>query len=185
MIEIWKDIPSYEGYYQASNTGRIKSILFQNNVYNKKYFRKKILKPKITKDCCSRVELWKDGKHKTYLVHRLIATTFLENLLHTKMTVNHKDGNRLNNNIENLEWVSLKENTNHAIKIGLKKLKIPLKKYEYIKNEYLKGRTTIDLAKEFNVCYNCIREILIKQKIVRRKGGKYDRKRIRYHDFKY
>jgi hypothetical protein len=116
--EIWKDIPNYEGYYMASNKGKIKSMLFQNNVLNKKYPREKILKPKTTKDCCKRVDLWKNGQHKTFLVHRLIATTFLENLIDTNMTVNHKDGNRLNNNLENLEWVSIAENIKLAFKFN-------------------------------------------------------------------
>lgn len=119
MQEIWKDIPDYSGYYQASNLGRIKSLTFQNNLLNKKISREKILKPKVSKDKCLRVNLWKDGKHRTYLVHRLIATTFLENLINTRMTVNHKDGNRMNNNINNLEWVSLKENIQHAFRSGL------------------------------------------------------------------
>ena len=57
-----------------------------------------------------RVTLWKDGKCKDYLVHRLVAATFLENLLNSKITVNHKDGNRTNNNINNLEWVTRKDN---------------------------------------------------------------------------
>lgn len=119
MQEIWKDIPNYEGYYQASNLGKIKSLYFTSNYQHKKYYREKILKPKITKDKCSRVELWKDGKHKTYLTYRLVAATFLGDYLDSNMTVNHKDGNRLNNNINNLEWVTLKENIQHAFNTGL------------------------------------------------------------------
>ena len=65
-----------------------------------------------------RVDLWKDGKPKTLLVARLIATTFLENLIDTKMTVNHKDGNRLNNNIENLEWLSVADNIKYGFENG-------------------------------------------------------------------
>ena len=118
MQEIWKDIPGYEGYYQASNLGNIKSLLFQNNVFNKKYKREKILKPKKSKDNTLRVELWKDGNNKTWLVHRLVALTYLENG-NTNLTVNHKDGNRLNNNLENLEMVTLKENIQHAFRTGL------------------------------------------------------------------
>lgn len=88
MNEVWKDIPNYEGYYQASNLGRIRSLLFQNNVWNKKYIRTepKILKPKISKDRCCRVSLWKDGKEQTCLVHRLVASTFLGNHFNEKIT---------------------------------------------------------------------------------------------------
>ena len=65
-----------------------------------------------------RVDLWKNGKPKTFLVARLVATTFLENLIDTKMTVNHKDGNRLNNNVENLEWLSRAENIIYGFENG-------------------------------------------------------------------
>ena len=119
-MEVWKDIPNYEGYYQASNLGRIKSLLFQNNLNNKKYKREKVLKPKVTKDKCSRVDLWKDGEHKTYLTYRLVALTFLGKP-EGEMTVNHKDGNRLNNNIDNLEWCTRKENIQHGYRTGLYK----------------------------------------------------------------
>ena len=117
-MEIWKDIPGYEGYYQASNKGKIKSLLFQNNILNKKYSREKILKQKKDKYNSYRVELWKDGKSKTWLVHRLVGITFL-GIPKENMTINHKDGNRLNNNVENLEWCTLKENINHGFRTGL------------------------------------------------------------------
>lgn len=117
-MEIWKDIPEYEGYYQASNLGNIKSLKFQCNFTGKKYHREKILKQKIDKWKNKRVELWKNGEHKTWLVHRLIGLTFLGKPKE-KMTINHKDGNRLNNNIENLEWLTLKDNILHGFKNDL------------------------------------------------------------------
>lgn len=118
-MEIWKDIPGYEGYYQASNKGRIKSLLFQNNVCNKKYPREKILKEKKSKDNCLRVDLWKNGQHKTWLTYRLVAMAFLGIPKDKKTTVNHKDGNRLNNNIDNLEWLSLADNIRHGFENNL------------------------------------------------------------------
>jgi len=117
-MEIWKDIPGYEGLYQASNLGNIKSLIFQCNFNNKKYHREKILKQKITKDKCKRVELWKNGEHKTWLVHRLVGLTFLGEPKE-KLTINHIDGNRLNNNLDNLEWLSLKDNIIHGFENGL------------------------------------------------------------------
>ena len=98
-MEIWKDIPEYEGYYKVSNKGRVKSLLYQNNVLNKKFPREKILKQKKDKYNSYRVELWKNGKNKTWLVHRLVGLAFL-GTPKENMTINHKDGNRLNNNIE-------------------------------------------------------------------------------------
>ena len=118
MEEIWKDIPRYSGY-QASNLGRIRT-------HNKKTFTKKhgerkwedrILKFKKSIPTSTskqgigfRVTLWKDGKPKDFLVARLIATTFLEDLIETKMTINHKNGDRTDNRIENLEWCSQADN---------------------------------------------------------------------------
>lgn len=118
MKEIWKDVPNYEGIYQVSNLGRIKSLYFTSNIYKKKFYKEKILKPKKGKDNNLRIELWKDKKHKTVLLHRLIATTFLENLIDTNMTVNHKNGNRLDNRVENLEWLSRADNIRYGFQNG-------------------------------------------------------------------
>lgn len=124
MKEIWKDIPNYEGIYQASNKGRIRTHA-NKTTYTKRHglrkWKSRVLKFKSSdhKRGGNRVSLWKDGKHKDFLVHRLIATTFLENLIDTKMTVNHKDGDRLNNYIDNLEWLSRAENIRHGFENGL------------------------------------------------------------------
>ena len=123
MEEIWKDIPNYTGY-QASNLGRIRT--HNKTTYTQRHgvrhWKDRILKQKVTKSTSrksrydARVELWKDGKHKTFLVARLVATTFLGE---SNLTINHIDGNSLNNNIENLEWVSLKENIQKGFENGL------------------------------------------------------------------
>lgn len=127
MEEIWKDIPGYEGIYQASTFGRIRTCenkKTQSVLHGERTWKQRILKPKSCSNPYAtgyRVTLWKDKKPKDYLVARLICTTFLENLIGTKMTVNHKDGNRLNNNIENLEWLSLADNIRHGFKNDLYK----------------------------------------------------------------
>lgn len=108
MKEIWKDIPGYEGLYQASNLGRIRSLI-----------RNKILIGGI-KNGYREVILCKNGKRKYMLVHRLIAQTFLENKKN-KPQINHIDGNKHNNNVNNLEWCTRSENMKHAYKIGLQK----------------------------------------------------------------
>ncbi len=117
--EIWKDIPGYEGLYQASNKGRIKSFWFWSNVVNQRFYREKILKPKISKDKCSRVELWRAGSNKTCLTYRLVLCAFTNKPYDYEMTVNHIDGNRLNNNLSNLEWMPLEDNIKHAFENGL------------------------------------------------------------------
>lgn len=125
MEEMWKDIPNYEGIYQASNLGQIRSVEGKKTYtqrHGERTWKGRIIKPKKCRDfnlCGYRVSLWKDGKHKDYLVARLVCTTWHENLIDTKMTVNHKDGNRLNNNIENLEWLSIGDNIRHGFENDL------------------------------------------------------------------
>ncbi len=108
MKEIWKDIPNYKGLYQASNLGRVK---------NKK--TNKILKSSLSmKNGYNQLVLCKNDEHKVFKIHRLIAKTFIPNP-ENKPQVNHIDGNKQNNNVENLEWCTIKENLNHAINSGL------------------------------------------------------------------
>ena len=121
--EIWKNIKGYEGY-QVSNLGRIRT--YNKTSFTKKHgerhWKNRILKFKpstssresIKQGMGYRVDLWKDGKPKTFLVARLVATTFLEDLINTNMTINHKDGNRLNNKVENLEWISRSDNIKYG-----------------------------------------------------------------------
>lgn len=106
QIEIWKDLPGYEGLYQVSNLGKARSIRFN---------KEKILKPSRFSNGYFTVALSKEKNQKTYALHRLIAISFIENKKKLPV-VNHIDGNKLNNNIFNLEWVSNRENIIHACK---------------------------------------------------------------------
>lgn len=127
MGEIWKDIKGYSGY-QVSNLGRVRT--HNKTTYTKRHgerhWKDRILKFKPDynskykgkQGTGYRVDLWKNGKCKGFLVARLVATTFLEDLINTNMTVNHKDGNRLNNNVENLEWLSLADNIKYGFENG-------------------------------------------------------------------
>lgn len=125
MEEIWKAIPKYEGIYEASNLGRIRTTEGKKTYsvkHGERCWKSRILKNKESNKVPFigyRVTLWKDKIPKDYLVHRLIATTFLENLIDTEMTVNHKDGNRRNNNVENLEWMTREDNIRHAFENDL------------------------------------------------------------------
>ena len=110
-MEIYKDIIGYEGLYQISNEGNVKSLI-------KRYGFEKVLKAGITKAGYKTVTLCKNKKRESLQIHRIVAEHFL---LKTDLCVNHKDCNKLNNNVNNLEWVSYKENTNHARKNGLLK----------------------------------------------------------------
>ncbi|MCL9637747.1 NUMOD4 motif-containing HNH endonuclease [Bacillus zanthoxyli] len=112
----WKDIPGYEGIYQASTSGQIRSVDGKKTHsvrHGIRTWKGRILKQKISKDNSSRVMLWKDKKVKTWLVHRLVAITFISKP-NGKDYINHIDGNRLNNDVSNLEWCDHTENNNHA-----------------------------------------------------------------------
>lgn len=104
MSEVWKDIHGYEGRYQVSNLGRVKSIIFPSGV--------KVLSNNLHSGGYLTVSLRKDRKTKPRYVHRLVLVAFKG--LELNMNCNHKDSNRKNNNIENLEWCTSKENTEHA-----------------------------------------------------------------------
>lgn len=98
-----KDIPGYEGRYAATEDGRIYT-----------YHRNKYLQPCITKDGYYEVRLSKDGKITSYRVHRLILMAFAFREDYKSLQVNHKDENKLNNNLDNLEWMTCKENINYG-----------------------------------------------------------------------
>lgn len=110
MNETWKSISGYEGLYEISNTGEVKSLISE-----------KLLRPWMHKKGYLEVKLVKDRQHKTFKVHRLVAEAFIPNT-ENKEQVNHIDGNKQNNCVENLEWCDDFENRTHAHKNGLRKM---------------------------------------------------------------
>lgn len=111
MKEIWKDVPNYEGLYQVSNLGRVKSN------HNTRYHKPKIL-TNIPRNGYVSVILCKNKSQKNVFVHRLVAECFVPNP-ENKPCVNHIDGNKSNPCASNLEWCTQKENISHAINAGL------------------------------------------------------------------
>lgn len=123
IMEIWKDVKGYEGVYEASTYGTIRSLdrlikSTRNGVPFLSPRKGKILKASISYDGYLRVCLYKNGVMTTINTHRVIAMTFHPNP-ENKRTVNHKDAIKTNNNYLNLEWATDKENNNHARKLGL------------------------------------------------------------------
>lgn len=126
VMEKWKYIEGYEGIYQVSDLGRIRSV--DRYVKHSRGEFKKPKKGKVLKQCdtsksnYTTINLSKNGKTKTYYVHRLVALAFCVKE-EGKNYVNHIDGNTRNNNYRNLEWCTAKENSRHMVKNGLFKNK--------------------------------------------------------------
>ena len=114
-MEIWKDIEGFEGIYQVSNLGRVKSLsrVVRGPRRGFRSVRERILKYRITSKGYALVQLCKPKVQQQVLVHRLVAQAFIPNPLGLKL-VNHKDENPLNCQVENLEWCTHKYNSNYG-----------------------------------------------------------------------
>lgn len=112
MGEMWKAIPGFEGVYEASNEGRIRRINFVFRGRKPPYY----LKPLKHNHGYFLVALHKDKKQRTYLIHRLVMLAFCGP---SNLSVNHKNGDKSDNRLANLEYVSLEENAKHSCFAGL------------------------------------------------------------------
>lgn len=116
QTEIWKDAHGYEGLYEVSNLGNVKS--YDKQIWNRFKFvlrKGRLMKTYVDRYGYVRVCLYKDGKKTTEQVHRLVALTFIPNPDNLPQ-VNHKDANKQNNNVTNLEWCTCLQNMRHAFK---------------------------------------------------------------------
>lgn len=148
-MSIWKDIIGYEGLYQISDKGELRSLDREEVVRRKsKEFTRlrkgKIFNPSEDKDGYIVTSLCKNGKMYNVRLHRLVAESFIPNPMN-KLHVNHIDGDKRNNSISNLEWNTPEENIAHAVKTNLRNdkginnnnAKLSLEDIEYIRNNYI------------------------------------------------
>ena|SRR5690554_2824929 len=160
--EMWKDVPGFDGMYQISNSGRVRS--WRNNRWGRAK-RPKILQSHTLKNGYDAVSL---GRGNKMYIHRIMATAFIPNP-ENKPQVNHIDGNKVNNRISNLEWVTQKENSIHAsnnglLPVGEDRYNSVLTNTDVIKIKALlkQGRLTHrEIAKKFGITrrhVGCIKE---------------------------
>lgn len=170
-MEQWKKLEEF-GNYQVSNFGRVKSNDFiLKTPTGQSWVRKgKILKPYKSKKGYLLCDLRIGGKRKIIPVHRMVALAFIPNI-QNKPQINHKDGNKENNNVDNLEWCTNSENQLHAFKNGLQKgnfshhnSKLTLEQVLYIKNNCVVGSKKNGMqtmAKKFNISTSSVKQIML------------------------
>jgi len=167
--EIWLPVKGFENYYLISNLGNV------IRKYGTSHLKPKKLKHLFDKDGYCRVNLKVNQKTNTKNIHRILAEAFLENP-DNKPQINHINGVKSDNRIENLEWCTLSENRQHAYKTGLQNglsrrgvknnfAKLENKDIIEIRKRYdkKKGLTMKVLSKEFNVSTGCIQSVLSKK----------------------
>lgn len=159
--EIWKPIPKYEDRYLISNLGRMRSL-----------FKNCLLKLSANHQGYYVITLWRHQKTESFSVHRLVAKVFMSDPPTYLHQINHKDGNKQNNCVDNLEWCTAKENVAHSIKNGLNKTiapgdshqgaKLSLSIINKIRETFLKGNISVnELCLIYNVGELAIRRILM------------------------
>ena len=173
-FELWKDVKSFEGLYQVSTLGRVRSLDKYIDVkirnVDKVLKRGKILKPSYDKDGYLRICLCENQQRIYRSIHRLVAMAFIPNP-DNKPCVNHIDSDITNNKVDNLEWVTPKENVHHSYLYG-KRVKLKNVQRETILTDFQVSQITTlrtiytvsQISKLFNCKYTTLKNIIRKQK---------------------
>lgn len=170
---MWKDIKGYEGYYQINELGDVRSldrVVVCGDKGGLMTRKGRIMDKVVNKDGYLNVGLSKFDKRKIYRIHRLVAETFLPNP-ENKPQVNHIDNDRKNNNVENLEWVTISENMYHAYRHGdLSKKgekngrsKLTEEKVKEIRLKYKNGISRKELSEQYMVSRSTIDSVVNKE----------------------
>ena len=169
MSEVWKDIDGYEGSYQVSNMGRVRSV---DRVVTDKdgrvcRYKGRVLKPGVNTRGYEYIALYNDTGRSNKTVHRLVLEAFKPRVNMNDLQVNHIDGVKLNNHLTNLEWVTAHDNMLHAYDMGLIKKRSEDSHYAKLSNadvlEILQrldnGELQRDIALDYGVGRRCITDI--------------------------
>lgn len=162
-MEEWRDIKGFEGWYQVSNMGNVRSLDRFIDYKNRKgrVYKGQILKPHVETLGYLSVSLTKNRKRIYARIHRLVADTFMTNEEH-KAEVNHIDGNKWNNAVSNLQYSTHSENMQHAVKTGLKKRAYAVRMIDLKSGETLKTFPSMHSAavylneKSVSKIYRCV-----------------------------
>jgi len=154
MDEVWKDIPEYEGYYQVSNKGRIKSLgrIVPTKAGWSKFKEERILAPNPNRSNYFAISLWRNNLPKRFEIHRLVAKTFLPDF-DSKLDVHHIDGDSTNNHLDNLMMISCAEHIPLHI-AGEKSPNATLTDDEVFRIKWMimnSNKLNVEIAKEFGV----------------------------------
>ena len=175
---MWKDIEGFDGY-QVSDDGRVRTHnkVTHTDKHGDRRWKDRELSYKVGKGHKNRgdrrVDLWKDGKPHTFLVARLVAATFIGgDITDRSVTVNHKDGNFLNNSVDNLELITLKDNINHGFDNGLYSTAIKIIVTDKVTGESTEHRSMSMASKFVGRCEGYISNLFRK--------GRYEDKRYSY-----
>ena len=168
-MEIWKDIDGYPDY-MVSNMGRVKSL--ERNVVKGKgglyKIEEKILKSIKKRDGYLQINLSKDGKQKTHLIHRLVAQAFLLNP-NNLVEINHIDEDKTNNRADNLEWCSREYNCNYGTRN--ERISIPILQFSKTDEFIKKWDSAREVERELNIAHNQITACCKKRKDYKTAGG--------------
>ena len=149
MKEIWKPIVGWEGLYEISNFGNVKSVdryVVQRNYF--RFFKGIPIKPCKHKSGYATVTLRNSGIQKIAKIHQLVMNTFNPKKNNEKLEINHIDGNTMNNKLDNLEWCTHKENLQHASKNNLLSIYKPINQYD-LEGNFIKTWHSMKEAREF------------------------------------
>ena len=149
MQEIWKPLVNWEGLYEISNYGNIKSLdRYVLHKGHKRFCKGQMLKPTLHKTNYLIVTLRNSGVQKVSKVHQLVMNTFNPNITNKKLEINHIDGNTTNNRLDNLEWCTHKENLQHASKHCLLSTYKSINQYD-LDGNFIKRWDSMNEARDF------------------------------------